>query len=218
MRDKKRQIRDRRCEQSRCSYPLSHIPYLKFKSPISYLKSGYTLVEIMIAMVVLVLGLIPLVKLIGDSLIATTDLGSRSVANQLTQDLMEEIKQRKWDEDAQANGFTPGTPSVIGLDGGGETLADKTTLDDIDDYNNLSNTPPRNASNEVLSQYGKYTRSVTVQYMEFNDLGGGTGEFEVAGAPPTDYKQITVTVRWTSGSGKGRDVTHSTIMSNIARR
>lgn len=194
---------------------------------------AYTLVEIMIAMVVLILGLIPLVKLIGDSLVATSDLGSRSVANELAQDLMEEIKQRKWDETSVLTSSTT-TPSAINTTismDAGESAANKTTFDDIDDYNALQagtafeEHPPRDASNTAMLQYSKFTRSVTVRYMRFTagtpatftveptDAGMGTT------APGrTDYKQITVKVSWTSGGGKGRFVEHQTIMSNIARR
>ncbi|MFA5779004.1 MAG: prepilin-type N-terminal cleavage/methylation domain-containing protein [Elusimicrobiota bacterium] len=190
-------------------------------------KNGYTLVEIMIAMVVLVLGLIPLVKLIGDSLVATSDLGSRSVANELAQDLMEEIKQRKWDEGAVADGSTPAgsrSPFPFTQDAT-ENWTNKTSFDDIDDYNlgstgndwGWTETPPRDASNAPLPQYSKFTRSVRVRYMAYTTLTPTTGRFdEVAG--PTDHKQITVTVSWSSGGGKGRSVVHSTIMSNIARR
>lgn len=192
------------------------------------IKKGYTLVEIMIAMVVLVLGLIPLVKLIGDSLVATSDLGSRSVANELAQDLMEEIKQRKWDENAGVDGLTAAASrSAILLDGGGEVANNKTTFDDIDDYNALQGInaehPPKDASNTAMPQYSKFTRSVSVLYMNYNAV---TQKFEIApggglGAAPgdrRDYKQIEVTVSWSSGGGKGRSVVHQTIMSNIARR
>ncbi|HAX62197.1 MAG TPA: hypothetical protein DCX95_06580 [Elusimicrobia bacterium] len=180
---------------------------------------AYTLVEIMIAMVVLVLGLIPLVKLIGDSLVATSDLGSRSVANELAQDLLEEIKQRKWDENAGADGLTAaGALSAIGLDG--ETATNKTTFDDIDDYNALqganAENPPKDASNTAMAQYSKFTRSVRVRYKTYN--ANGTFSDYGGGAPYTDYKEITVTVSWTSGGGKTREVIHQTIMANIARR
>ncbi|MEW6556500.1 MAG: hypothetical protein AB1349_03995 [Elusimicrobiota bacterium] len=185
---------------------------------------AYTLVEIMIAVVVLVLGLIPLVKLIGDALVSTSDLGSRSVANELAQDLMEEIKQRKWDETSVLTSSTT-TPSEIGITAAeaaqGETATNKTTFDDIDDYNVLQDAnaehPPRDASNNTLSQYSKFTRSVTVRYMTYTDLGGGTGRFDPAGGT-TNYKQIEVRVSWTSGGGKTREVVHQTIMANIARR
>jgi len=187
-------------------------------------KKGYTLVEIMIAMVVLVLGLIPLVKLIGDSLVATSDLGSRSVANELAQDLMEEIKQRKWDEGAGADGSTPAgsrSPFPFTQDAT-ENWTNKTSFDDIDDYNlgstgndwGWTETPPSDAANNPLSQYGKFTRSVRVRYMDCL----ATGRFQTAAAPPTDYKQIEVRVGWSSGGGKGREVIHQTIMANIARR
>ncbi|MBI5573251.1 MAG: prepilin-type N-terminal cleavage/methylation domain-containing protein [Elusimicrobia bacterium] len=196
-------------------------------------KKGYTLVEIMIAMVVLVLGLIPLVKLIGDSLVATSDLGSRSVANELAQDLMEEIKQRKWDENAGADGLTAtASRSAINLAASmdaGESAANKTTFDDIDDYNALQGTfvehPPRDASNVAMGQYSKFSRSVQVRYMRFNTgppanfivepTDGGLG---TTAPGRTDYKQIQVTVSWSSGGGKGRSVVHQTIMANIARR
>ncbi|MDO8734094.1 MAG: prepilin-type N-terminal cleavage/methylation domain-containing protein [Elusimicrobiota bacterium] len=192
-------------------------------------KHGYTLVEIMIAMVVLVLGLIPLVKLIGDSLVATSDLGSRSVANELSQDLMEEIKQRKWDEGAGANGFTAAPSATLGITPAetaqGETASapnGKTTFDDIDDYNlgstgtgwGWTENPPRDASNVAMGQYSKFTRNVRVRYMRYD---APTQTF-VEDAVVQDYKRIEVNVSWRSGSGKTRSVVHQTIMANIARR
>ncbi len=98
---------------------------------------------------------------------------------------------------------------------------DKTTFDDIDDYNVLqgvsAETPPRDASNNTMPQYSKFTRTVIVEYMVDTFLSSTTRRFDpVAG--PTDYKQITVTVSWRSGAGKSRSVEHRTVMSNIARR
>ena len=188
-------------------------------------------------MVVLVLGLIPLVKLIGDSLVATSDLGSRSVANELAQDLLEEIKQRKWDETSVLTSSTT-APSKITLgnftllqadmDDASELPRQKTTFDDIDDYYSYSEKPPLDTAGNPMPQYSKFARSVDVRYAimqpsgEFiiNPLPAGNPGLGTNPIPAerTVYKLITVTVSWSSGGGKGRFVTHTTLMTNIARR
>jgi len=81
-----------------------------------------------------------------------------SKATTLANGLMEEMKALKWDE------LDSGVSAYLGTDTG-ET-ADKTTFDDIDDYNNYIESPPLYPDGTILAGFDKYSRQVTVNYVD----------------------------------------------------
>ena len=193
---------------------------------------GMTMVELMIAVTILLVVIVPLTKSLFSSLKGAMSFGDANIAVQLAQDLLEEIKQKKWDEtEPVGGGQAPGpTYSAIGRDTG-ETNPDTTganaaklTWDDIDDYNGLIEFPARDVANNVIASAcfptvsptitprPKFKRQVTVQYVNVPD----TGQITVLGAGTTNYKQIIVTVDWNGRTG-GKPVTLTTLRANIKR-
>ena len=140
---------------------------------------GLTLIEIMLAITILVIAIIPLMKMLGDALRGAQTFGDISIATQLAQDLMEEIKSKKWDETTPYDGGASPGGSAIGPDGG-ETPA---TYDDIDDYHD-----PINPYDTIDN---KFSRTVEVEYVNVPD-GGIITTSGVA----TDFKRITITIEW----------------------
>lgn len=187
---------------------------------------GMTMVELMMAVTIILLVVVPLTKVLFSSMRSAMSFGDANKAIQLAQDLMEEIKQKRWDETEPAGGGqTPGPPySAIGNDGGESApgvAGAKLTWDDIDDYNGLIEAPPRDiANNIIVGTYfslgppvsAKFTRQVTVQYVNVPD----GGSISVLGAGTTDYKQIIVTVDW-QGRTSGRPVQVTTVRANVKR-
>ncbi len=158
---------------------------------------GWTLIEVLMAIIVFSIAVFPLAKMFGDTLIALQHFSDISVATQLAQELMEEIKSKKWDENEPADGSpTPPPPSPpgmtqIGIDGGTQGFLGinfgvnedtqqitfdpaahgKTNWDDIDDYNGLSEHPPLNTDNAIMPGYEKFTRRVEVIYVDIPGWG-----------------------------------------------
>lgn len=178
------------------------------------MKKSVTLVEVMIAATILAVALIPLLRLITTLLQRSTDLQKKTVSAQLAQDLMSDILSRRWDENADATGYTPDGPpplgepdlrSTIGPDG----ESSKNSFDDIDDFNGYSDgrgtsIPIQDSSGKTLPEYRFFLRSVTVSYCDIN----GT-----ATASKTNYKIITVTVQ----DDKGNTTQINQIVPNVQK-
>lgn len=196
-------------------------------------KTGMTMVELMMAVAIILVVVVPLTRVLFKSLQGAISFGDANKAVQLAQDLMEEIKQKRWDENEPVGGgATPLPYSAIGRDGaevnpdtdgsngakiGGGVPAN--AWDDIDDYNGLNEFPPRDVANNVIASAcfptvpltPKFTRTVAVRYVNVPD----GGQITAAGGT-TDYKEIRVTVDW-RGRIAGSAVVVTTIRANIRR-
>jgi MSHA pilin protein MshD len=153
-------------------------------------EKGMTLLEVILMILVLSVGLTGVLVYFVQGVRNSSNSQIATVANVLAQDLMEEIRSKCWDETSTTLAPCGGavTASTIGADGG-EARA---SYDDVDDFNGLSNTPPRDSQgNAMPAAFNDYTRSSSVCYVASSDLNtcaGGT----------SNYKKITVTVSWGS--------------------
>jgi MSHA pilin protein MshD len=150
---------------------------------------GVTLLELVLIIVVLAIGLTGILGYFTQGVKDSSYAQNVSVASTLTQDLMEEIRSKCWDDTATSVAPCGGavTPSIIGTDGG----ESRAGYDDIDDFNGLSNTPPKDSQGVSMAAFGIFTQSAAVCYVAAGDLNtcaGGT----------SNYKKITVTVSWGS--------------------
>ena len=141
-------------------------------------EKGHSLVELIVAVVVLSFALLGLLNLFFNIAIGNVQAKYRDTANLLAQELTEEIKSKRFDEFSQKDGT--GNWSVIGVDSG-ETASTKSTFDDVDDYNSL---PAENLTNP----YAGYTRTAVVNYVSPSDLNGTSTRDQ-------SYKRATVTVK-----------------------
>lgn len=120
-------------------------------------------------------------------LMSVNSMGSiakgRQVANQqyqgamLAEQIMTEICQNPYVDPAGGAG--------LGIDTG-ETAANRGTFDDVDDYNNSTESPPKNRDGTTVPNFDGWTRSVAVAYVDPSTLGGSGADMGV--------KKITVTV------------------------
>ncbi|MEA3506645.1 MAG: prepilin-type N-terminal cleavage/methylation domain-containing protein, partial [Elusimicrobiota bacterium] len=181
---------------------------------------GVTLVELMVAVTIILIAIIPLMSMIIQSVQGTQKLSDRTRASQLVQDMIEEIKQKQWDEDLTGD-------SEVGFDLAAEDPTDAGTgqrlnCDDIDDYlayttgtawtvdadghivNHMVENPPVDEAGNPLdpAKFGKFIRETIIRYVdvpidgttEVNFAGNGSGS---GGANPTTfYKQVDVRVSW----------------------
>lgn len=115
------------------------------------------------------------------------------VAGELAQELLEEVRLRKWDEgraDARPGypAYSKTAPGDLGPDAG-ETALSKTTFNDVDDFQGWSESPPQDPVGRALSGFSRYKRTVTVQYVDSSLAASGSA---------TDYKLVTVCASQTS--------------------
>jgi len=155
------------------------------------------LTETVLVIIVLSLAVPSLLLRIGEGTRASANGELTTIANHLAEDLMEEILEKRWDENTPVGGGSIANgsktaPANFGT-AEGETRA---TFDDVDDYHGLSENPPTDATNTAMSGYNNFTRAVSVIYVDTSDLNTA-----VTTTPRPDYKRITVTVSWTVYGG-----------------
>ena len=152
--------------------------------------AGFTLAEVLVAVVVIVIALVPLITVLGQGVKRGKDPQKITVANFLAQDLMEEIMCKKFDEDPT----NPDTTVNLGPDSGETRSGNPTTrnYDDVDDYDGYTETPPKEVDGTVMTDYTGYTRSVVVDYVSETNL-------DLVSTAITRFKRVSVTVSWTSG-------------------
>lgn len=146
---------------------------------------GFTYLEVLLGVMLLGLILIPLLSqfYIGFQGNKNATLVTQSV--DLASDLMEEIKSRRFDENEFPDDPVPA--ASLGTDAG-ENATDRTTFDDIDDYNGWQSHPPKTIDGNALTDFSDFTRKVTVTYVILS------GSNWVASGTATHYKEINVTV------------------------
>lgn len=102
---------------------------------------------------------------------------------QLARDLMTEILSVRYEE--------PDETPLFGLESG-EVAGNRSSYDDLDDYDNWSSSPPEDKSNAALSGYSGWTRTISVDLVVRNTP-------EVTTATDEGLKRILVTVTDASG-------------------
>ena len=145
---------------------------------------GFVLVEVTIAYVLLTVALVALLPVFIMAIRAGKKTEQLQAATYLSQELLEEVRMRKWDEKTTSTTrlHIDNPSATLGPDAG-ETSTDKTTFDDIDDFNGWTETPARDPLNVALPDFTAFSRSVTVTYVDSSlAAAGGT----------SDYKRVTV--------------------------
>lgn len=140
---------------------------------------GFTLIESLIASVVLAVAVVGIAGTLAASYQNSRDEISSAEATQLARQLMEEISARPFK-------IAEGELNATGWSGGNTNRA---TYDDISDYDGYTDESTSitmlDGSTQSFGTAGPYTRSVTVT----------TGTVPVGHAPPpVDFKHVKVTV------------------------
>jgi len=146
-------------------------------------RKGFLLVEVAIAYLLLTVALIALLPVFVLAIKAGKSTEQLQTATYLSQELLEEVRMRKWDQNSSSTpGHISNPSAALGPDAG---ESDKTKFNDIDDFNGLSENPPKDPLNNSLTAFSAYTRAVTVSYVDSSMV--------VLSTPTTsDYKQVKV--------------------------
>ena len=145
-------------------------------------RGGFILLEASLTTIVLSLALVALVPLFILSIRANKNMERIKVASQLSVEILEEVRLRRWDEKTPLTRKAIFARSAISLDQG-ESGSDKRTFDDIDDFNGWTESAVLDPVMRPLAEFSGYSRSATVAYVN--------ADMTPASAP-TAYKQVTV--------------------------
>lgn len=141
-------------------------------------RSGFTLVETAISLALVGMLLVAALNTVRISTRTQNQSTDRTIAGSLADELMSEILRQAYRE--PSGGFS------IGLDSG-ESQTTRSTLDDVDDYNGLSESPPKKSDGTSLPDLTNWSRSVSVQWVDPNST-------LTTSATATGQKRITITV------------------------
>ena len=146
---------------------------------------GFILIEATISYVLLAVALLAMLPVFILAIKTGKDTEQRQVATYLSQELLEEVRMRKWDQNTPTPHARILNPSsTLGPDGAEDAL-DKKSFNDIDDFNGWSETAVTDPLNNPVPEFAAYTRAVSVSYVDSNMV--------VVSTPTTsDYKQVTV--------------------------
>ncbi|MBI5555869.1 MAG: prepilin-type N-terminal cleavage/methylation domain-containing protein [Elusimicrobia bacterium] len=153
--------------------------------------TGFSLAEILVAVVVIAIALVPLIVVLGQGVKRGKDPQKITVATMLAQDLMEEIMPKLFDE----NPSNPDSPAGLGPETG-ETRSGTPpngNYDDVDDFRNYTESPPKEVAGTNMTEYTGFARTVAVDYIQ-------EANFDAVSTSITRFKRIRVTVTWESGS------------------
>lgn len=151
-----------------------------------------SLIELVVTIVIMAIVLTGIAVLFFDTVKKTPEPVIDIRAAELGQAYLDEILTKRYDENSgqggtpRCNSTDPGSKAcstTLGPDPG-ETRA---TYDDVDDYNGLNESPPKDALGNTRTGYANYRVQVSVVY-------AGTGADGLGLASNQDAKLITVTV------------------------
>jgi hypothetical protein len=140
--------------------------------------SGFAVIEAVISSLIIGLMIATSVQLVGASRSSQAWSANRVRAHELAADLLAEITDKRYsDPDFVVDAIGPGADEGAG----------RSVYDDVDDYHNLVESPPRKADGTVMAGYSGWTRSVQVAWVTLADLSQTS-------ITSTGIKRITVTI------------------------
>jgi hypothetical protein len=153
---------------------------MRFPSRPDHWRLGLTIIEVVVAMMVVSSMLIASLYAVAASRTTLMRARDRALGAELADDLLGFVYRLP---------YKSPSGSILGIELG-NLLADKTTLDDVDDFDGYQEKPPVYANGTVMPGLAEWTRKVRVQFVDIADptvvVGGDSG-----------VKRITVTVeRW----------------------
>ena len=140
--------------------------------------SGFSYVEVLLSSVIVSIMLVSGLRLFGNLGRSQQVLLDQSSADFLALQMIEEIKQQFYKD--------PDGSAVFGREPD-ESAADRSDFDDVDDYRNFSDCPPKRREGVVLTQYAEFTRQVVVRYVQADD-------FAQTAAGDEGFKEVRITI------------------------
>ena len=143
----------------------------------SSLRRAFSLVEVAVSAVVVGVLIVAAMRAVGGSVLAQRRTAERATARLLADGLLTDILAKDYRE-AGSTG--------IGLEAG-ESPTSKVNYDDVDDFNNWTESPPQFTDGSAMPDLANWSRSVRVAFVDPTNLSQTSSS-------DTGAKQITVTV------------------------
>ena len=145
------------------------------------MKYGFSLVEVLVSLVIISLALVAWTSNFAVGARGSYRAERDTASIFLTQAMIEEIRRVSFQD--------PNQTPVFGLESAEATTPPtRLNFDDIDDYNNWTESPPQKKDGITITGFSGYTRSVNV-------INVSTGNFnQTATQGSTDFKKATVSV------------------------
>ncbi len=146
---------------------------------------GFTLVELIITIILSGIAMVMFAGIYASTQVNSVSPIMQVKAAELAQAYLEEISLKRFDEQSPVGNQyrcdeNPAIPCSNTLASDGET---RDRFDDVDDYNNLNELPPRDALGNIRNGFNGFSASVVVSY-------AGTDQ----GFGARDLKRIEVTI------------------------
>jgi len=141
-------------------------------------RSGFSLIEVVISAAVVGVLVVASLNAVGATAKARAQGVDRARASLLAHELLAEIMAQAFVDPQLDTG-------LIGLDAGESTLTNRLTLDDVDDYNGLVESPPARRDATLVAGGKGYRRVTSVAHCTASGVTSLTA---------TGIKRITVTV------------------------
>lgn len=158
--------------------------------------SGFTLVEIIITIVFISIVMVGVLTAYNNTMKASANPLQQIRAVELGQSFMDEIFNKRFDENSGQGGTPRCGSSDVGqvactLSGnfGSEAGEVRSTFDDVDDFHGLNESPPLDSLGNARNGYDNYAVQISVRY---------SGN-ELAGIANNDAKRIEVTTTTPKG-------------------
>lgn len=140
-------------------------------------RHGITLAETVVSTLIVGLVLVSTIQIVGPIIRSGSVMADKAIAANLANELSEEIGSKLFQEPAAAD------VDSLGADFG-ET---RSTYDDIDDYQGMTNTPPQLSDSTKLTNLANWSRVVRIDHVSVNDPSAQSAVY-------TGLKRVTVTV------------------------
>jgi prepilin-type N-terminal cleavage/methylation domain-containing protein len=140
-------------------------------------RRGFTLIEATVCTIVVGLMLAAALNASGAATARKRHNEDRTTGLWLAQSLMVEVIEKPYSD----------VGGLLGLELG-ESQAQRSTLNDIDDYGGLLEQPPRNPDGSIIPGYTHWSRAVTVEWVPVTNLKSKSNA-------ETTIRRIIVTVR-----------------------
>jgi len=155
---------------------------------VQYGQKGFTLVELIITLMLISIAVLGISYALGFGLRHQSDAIWQIKSVALAESYLEEILARRFDENSPSGGVPPCSPATTACSTVFDDSESRADFDDVDDYNGLDDSPPKDAQGNVRSGYDGYRVQATVRYADAAEVTA-FGLDDV-----TDAKLITITV------------------------
>jgi len=122
-----------------------------------YRRAGLSLVEVVISIIIVAVMLTAALNTVGAARVGLAQVSRQAVGDLLAQELLAEILQQSYQD--------PDEPFVFGVEAT-ESANNRSSFDDIDDYNGWSASPPQDRNGNVLTDFAGWRREVAVDYVD----------------------------------------------------